>query len=168
MALQDSMGLRDAGNQLDSILVTHNRLALELLKQLRVHSLDQSLESIDLDQRVINLDSAGRIGPDVSSATIVATGYGNQVLAYSDNILRSQDVLAIYGLASTEEKVDLILSIKSGDVSRVVKKSEAYLAGGIDIRRLVLELITLLKDLLIFLINIMFLIGFLMVYLLFI
>ncbi len=74
----------------------------------------------------------------------------DQVLAYSDNILRSQDVLAIYGLASTEEKVDLILSIKSGDVSRVVKKSEAYLAGGIDIRRLVLELITLLKDLLIF------------------
>lgn len=74
----------------------------------------------------------------------------DQVLAYSDNILRSQDVLAIYGLASTEEKVDLILSIKSGDVSKVVRKSEAYLAGGIDIRRLVLELITLLKDLLVF------------------
>lgn len=74
----------------------------------------------------------------------------DQVLAYSDNVLRSQDVLAIYGLASTEEKVDLILSIKSGDVTKVVKKSEAYLAGGIDIRRLVLELITLLKDLLVY------------------
>lgn len=74
----------------------------------------------------------------------------DQVLAYSNNVLRAADVLAIYGLASMEEKVDLLKSVKEGDVTKVVKKSEAYLAGGIDIRRLVLELISLLKDLLIY------------------
>lgn len=74
----------------------------------------------------------------------------DQVLAYSSSSLHEQDVLAIYGLASDAEKVDLLLSLKDGDVARVVGKAEAYLAGGIDIRRLVAELITFLKDLLIF------------------
>ena len=74
----------------------------------------------------------------------------DQVLAFSNNVLHEEDVLAMYGLASIDEKVDLILSIKEGNVAEVVKKSEAYLAGGIDIRRLVLELISLLKDLLIY------------------
>jgi len=74
----------------------------------------------------------------------------DQVLAFSNNVLHEEDVLAMYGLASIDEKVDLILSIKEGNVAEVVKKSETYLAGGIDIRRLVLELISLLKDLLIY------------------
>ena len=74
----------------------------------------------------------------------------DQVLAFSNNVLHEEDVLAMYGLASIDEKVDLLLAIKEGNVSEVVKKSEAYLAGGIDIRRLVLELISLLKDLLIY------------------
>lgn len=74
----------------------------------------------------------------------------DQVLAYSSSSLREEDVLAIYGLASDLEKVDLLSSLKKGDVARVVGKAEAYLAGGIDIRRLVGELITFLKDLLIY------------------
>lgn len=74
----------------------------------------------------------------------------DQVLAYSSSSLREEDVLAIYGLASDAEKVDLLTSLKRGDVARVVGKAEAYLAGGIDIRRLVGELITFLKDLLVF------------------
>gem|GEM_PF-3316912 len=74
----------------------------------------------------------------------------DQVLAFSNNVLHEEDVLAMYGLASIDEKVELLLAIKEGNVSEVVKKSEAYLAGGIDIRRLVLELISLLKDLLIY------------------
>jgi DNA polymerase-3 subunit gamma/tau len=74
----------------------------------------------------------------------------DQVLAYSNNKLREDDVLTIFGLASEDEKIDLLHAIKEGDVTRVVGKSEAYLAGGIDVRRLVAELISILKDLLIF------------------
>lgn len=74
----------------------------------------------------------------------------DQVLAFSSSSLNEADVLAIYGLASDDEKVDLLLSLRNGDVARVVGKSESYLAGGIDIRRLVAELITFLKDLLVY------------------
>ncbi len=74
----------------------------------------------------------------------------DQVLAYSNNKLREDDVLTIFGLASEDEKIDLLNAIKQGDVTRVVGKSEAYLAAGIDVRRLVSELISILKDLLIF------------------
>ncbi len=74
----------------------------------------------------------------------------DQVLAYSSSSLHEEDVLTIYGLASDAEKVDLLMSLRNGDVARVVGKAEAYLAGGIDIRRLVSELITFLKDLLIY------------------
>ena len=74
----------------------------------------------------------------------------DQVIAYSGSSLHQEDVLAMFGLASDEEKIDLLVSLKKGDVSRVVGKSEAYLASGIDIRRLVSELIGFLKDLLIY------------------
>lgn len=74
----------------------------------------------------------------------------DQVLAYSGNRLKEEDVLAIYGLASTEEKLDLLKAVRQGDVTKVVRKSESYLSGGIDVRRLVSELIAFLKDLLIY------------------
>lgn len=74
----------------------------------------------------------------------------DQVIAYSGSSLHEEDVLAMFGLASDEEKIDLLTALKKGDVSRVVGKSEAYLASGVDIRRLVTELINFLKDLLIY------------------
>jgi DNA polymerase-3 subunit gamma/tau len=74
----------------------------------------------------------------------------DQVLAYSGNQLHEKDVLAIYGLASLEEKIALLQSLKSGDVATVVTKSESFIAGGIDVRRLVGDLIAILKDLLIY------------------
>lgn len=74
----------------------------------------------------------------------------DQVLAYSGNHLHEQDVLAIYGLASLEEKIALLQSLREGDVATVVTKAESFVAGGIDVRRLVSDLISVLKDLLIY------------------
>jgi DNA polymerase-3 subunit gamma/tau len=74
----------------------------------------------------------------------------DQVLAYSGNQLHEKDVLAIYGLASLEEKISLLQSLKSGDVANVIAKAESFVAGGIDVRRLVSDLISVLKDLLIY------------------
>jgi DNA polymerase-3 subunit gamma/tau len=74
----------------------------------------------------------------------------DQVLAYSGNQLHEKDVLAIYGLASLEEKITLLQSLKSGDVSAVIAQAENFISGGIDVRRLVSDLISLLKDLLIY------------------
>lgn len=74
----------------------------------------------------------------------------DQVLAYSNNSLHEQDVLAIFGLASMAEKIALLKAIRNGDVATVVAKSESFIAGGIDVRRLVGDLIGILKDLLIY------------------
>lgn len=74
----------------------------------------------------------------------------DQILAYSGNSVRAADVLTIYGLASDEEKTDLLISIAKGDIPRIIGKTGAYISSGIDIRRLVGELIAFLKDLLIY------------------
>lgn len=74
----------------------------------------------------------------------------DQVLAYAGNTVKEKDVLDIFGLASSREKISLLEAIRKGDVSTVVGKSENYIASGIDIKRLVLELIGILKDALIY------------------
>jgi DNA polymerase-3 subunit gamma/tau len=74
----------------------------------------------------------------------------DQTLAYSGNKLASADVLALYGLASTEEKISLLDVIRRSDVSAIMKKCDGYLSGGIDVRRLVGDLIAILKDLYIY------------------
>ncbi|MCR4562929.1 MAG: DNA polymerase III subunit gamma/tau [Bacilli bacterium] len=74
----------------------------------------------------------------------------DQVLAYSNNKLFEDDVLTLFGLASIEEKVAMLESLERGDTLGVVTKSEEMLSTGIDVRRLVSDLIGLLKDLLIY------------------
>lgn len=74
----------------------------------------------------------------------------DQILAYSGSSIKQDDVLTIYGLTSMEEKVSLLSAIATGDVKTVVSKSETYLTAGIDVRRLLRELIGVLKDLLIY------------------
>jgi DNA polymerase-3 subunit gamma/tau len=74
----------------------------------------------------------------------------DQVLAYSDNKLHEQDVLAIFGLASVAEKIALLKELHNGEIAGVISKAEDMLSAGIDIRRLVADLIGVLKDLLIY------------------
>lgn len=74
----------------------------------------------------------------------------DQVLAYSNNTLYEKDVLTIYGLASIEEKSHLISSIATGDAKEVLSILNSFVKGGIDIRRLNLDLLTMLKDLLVY------------------
>jgi DNA polymerase-3 subunit gamma/tau len=74
----------------------------------------------------------------------------DQVLSYSGNELHEKDVLTLFGLASIEEKVSLLESINNGDVSSLIARTNSYVSGGIDIRRLTGDLIEILKDLLIF------------------
>lgn len=74
----------------------------------------------------------------------------DQVLAYSGNKLSEKDVLSVYGLASKEEKIALLKSLREGDVAKVITQSELYISKGLDIRRFLLDMISLLKDLLVY------------------
>ncbi len=74
----------------------------------------------------------------------------DQVLAYSGNKLSEKDVLSVYGLASKEEKISLLKSLREGDVAKIITQSDLYISKGLDIRRFLLDLIAMLKDLLVY------------------
>ena len=74
----------------------------------------------------------------------------DQVLAFGGNSLKEEDVLSVFGLASTKEKVDYLLGICNGDVVKTLAKLNAFLNAGIDVKRLLASLLDILKDVLIY------------------
>ena len=74
----------------------------------------------------------------------------DQVLAYSGDQLKVQDVLDIFALESTEEKINLIKSILAGDVADILNRLSNYIERGTDIKRLTNDLLMMLKDVLIY------------------
>lgn len=74
----------------------------------------------------------------------------DQVLAYSNNRLIEDDVLDIFALESTTEKIELLTSIGNGDFTDVLNRLKSYIARGTDIKRLTDDLLVLLKDVLIY------------------
>ena len=74
----------------------------------------------------------------------------DQVLAYSNNKLDTQDVLDIFALESKEEKLALLNSIVNKDVSDVLGRINRYVDLGTDIKRLTDDLLLILKDILIY------------------
>jgi len=74
----------------------------------------------------------------------------DQVLAYSGNNLSAQDILDVYGLASKKEKLALLSAIGHGEVAEVLSISDEFIGKGYDIRRLVQDILTILKDALIY------------------
>ena len=73
-----------------------------------------------------------------------------KVLAYSGNKLSEQDILDIFALESTEEKLNLLNSIINHDVKDVLDRLHKYINSGSDIKRLTEDLLGILKDILIF------------------
>jgi len=74
----------------------------------------------------------------------------DQVLAYSGNILRTEDILSIFALESKEEKISLIKDIAQGQVGEVLSKLSNYIQKGTDVKRLTNDLLVILKDVLIY------------------
>ncbi len=70
----------------------------------------------------------------------------DQVLAYSDNSLYQKDVLELFGLASTDEKLSIIEDIETHDVSSLKRRFDSYASGGVDLKKLAADLIVLGKD----------------------
>lgn len=73
-----------------------------------------------------------------------------KVLAYSGNELNVKDVLDIFSLESTEEKIALIKSIVQGNVPDVLDRINKYVQNGSDIKRLSEDLLAILKDVLVY------------------
>ncbi|MBQ6920880.1 MAG: DNA polymerase III subunit gamma/tau [Bacilli bacterium] len=73
-----------------------------------------------------------------------------KVLAYSNNRLIVEDVLNIFALESKEEKIKLLKSIVSHDMSDVLSRLNNYVTKGTDIKRLTEDLLSILKDIVIY------------------
>ena len=118
------------------------------------------IEEMDIEKNIINvLNQEGVTYEDKAVAEIAALADGGmrdalsileQVLAYCGNELKESDVLTLFGLTSNSQKIELLKLIEAKDVSGVLAKLDAFLTGGVDIKRLNGNLLDILKDLLIF------------------
>jgi len=73
-----------------------------------------------------------------------------KVLAYSNNNLNVEDILNIFSLESTEEKINLLKSVANHDIKDVLDRLNKYVASGSDIKRLTEDLLSILKDIIIY------------------
>ena len=73
-----------------------------------------------------------------------------QCLAYSPDSLKLEDVEQIFGLTSVPEEVELFLQIHRNRVSEVIRRLREIYGGGIDTKRLAIDLLEIVKDTLIY------------------
>lgn len=102
-------------------------------------------ENISYNEEAINLIISLADGGMRDALSIL-----DQVLAYSGNKLDVEDILDIFSLESTEEKMNLLKSISQGDASDVLKRLKKYIEKSTDIKRLTNDLLLILKDVLIY------------------
>ena len=102
-------------------------------------------ENIDYNDEAINLIISLADGGMRDALSIL-----DQVLAYSGDKLSVQDVLDIFALESTEEKINLLNSIVDSDVTDILGRLNAYIEKGTEIKRLTNDLLVILKDVLIY------------------
>lgn len=102
-------------------------------------------EKIDFNEEAINLIVKLADGGMRDALSIL-----EKVLAYSGNTLNLQDVLDIFSLETTDEKINLLTSISNHDLTDVLNRLHKYVESGSDIKRLTEDLLTILKDVLIY------------------
>ncbi|MBS5367880.1 MAG: DNA polymerase III subunit gamma/tau [Coprobacillus cateniformis] len=73
-----------------------------------------------------------------------------QCLAFNDQHLTIQDVNQIYGIVSLENKIDFSKILLSKDMKKSLSMLEEMKMNGIDIKRLTLDLVDILKDIVIY------------------
>ena len=73
-----------------------------------------------------------------------------QCLAFNDKHLTVKDVNHIYGIVSLENKIDFIKIILSKDMKKALTVLEDMKMNGIDIKRLTIDLVDILKDVVIY------------------
>lgn len=74
----------------------------------------------------------------------------DQAIAYSGNTLSVKIVQELFGLSSLDEKINILNSIKNGDIMACTNKLDELVKHGVDIKRLTSDLIEVLKDILIY------------------
>lgn len=70
----------------------------------------------------------------------------DQCIAYSQSEVKEQDVVAVYGIATTREKLELFKTVRDKDADRLIELTTALSNRGSDLRRLTTDLINMAKE----------------------
>lgn len=73
-----------------------------------------------------------------------------QILSYGNYELKEEDVLYVYGLLRTKDKVDILKKLKENQVNDVIINIREMYHNGVDINRLTQDLIKILKEVLLY------------------
>lgn len=73
----------------------------------------------------------------------------DQVIAYTGGRFQESDLLQLFGLVSTEEKINLFIAIGQQNQADMIQKIEQFVKIGADFKRLLNDLLMMLKDVLI-------------------
>lgn len=112
---------------------------------------DKMVEILNLEKIAYEISAVNAIIELADGGVRDALSILEHVLAYAGNELKEKDVYTLFGLASTQEKIDLLSAVATHNVKEVLERFEALVASGIDLKRLTTSLLDILKDLLIYL-----------------
>lgn len=102
-------------------------------------------EGIPFDEKAVNLIISLSDGGMRDALSIL-----DQVLRYSGDKLNEKDIMDVFAIESTEEKIAFINSIINADSQDVLQRLNKYVAKGTDIKRLTDDLLEIFKDALIY------------------
>ncbi len=118
------------------------------------------ISSYEIRKRLLNVLDAEEIPSEEKAAEELsrmaeggmrdALSLLEQCLSYNPGELRLEDVEHIFGLTSTVEEVKLYRKVHNGEVSDVVESLRRMYTNGIDMQRLAVDLLEIVKDVLIF------------------
>ena len=114
------------------------------LKKLITHVLKE--EDVSATNDAINLIVELANGGARDSLSLL-----DQVISYAGSNIEEEDVIKMFGLVSSQDKIRLLENIKDGNTLKVLKTYDEFIIRNIDLSRLVNELLTLLKDSLVYL-----------------
>lgn len=69
-----------------------------------------------------------------------------EVLAYGNYQLKTEDVKAIFGILAKKEKIKLLTLLKEGNIAEAIALSRTFYQKGIDLKRLAADLLVILKE----------------------
>jgi len=102
-------------------------------------------ENVKADEETVNLLVELANGGARDALSIL-----DQLIAYSGELITVKDIESVFGLASVDEKIELLTYVSTKDTLSLLKFYEKLLTRNIDIQRLNSELLNVLKDSLIY------------------
>lgn len=105
---------------------------------------------INKEQCVVDDDALEMIAKLADGGMRDALSILEQCLAYNDKHLTAKDVYSIYGIVSIDNKIALLKVLLSKDMVKALSILEKMSQSGIDIKRLTLDLVDILKDVIIY------------------